>query len=368
MVKPYAMKTACVSLFSFLFTLLIAGCSSSEKSSDADSLVVLTDSVVEEPTSKEKVFWTKGVFSEHDVMELNNPLAIFFNDSARIVDTLAFQKALGKEVEIVKLDSVNTEWDMTRFKMKFRQSEICLYHYYYQGSDPTLFRTEFQSAIIRDKEIKLKNGVSVGMTKREVLAKYSFIEQPSDIIYIESGYDGFLRLEFENNVLTSIEFWPQSNIRDEFGSLRIFTFLTTYNPFTIPLDANYFVSKMGTDTKVEIDTLEREVESEQGDKSKLYWYRNLVTKNNTQFDLIDFSGSKTHLTLVRAYVTTPGITFEEGVKVGMKRQDFLTRLELPTDVEIAWINFQGGKLRVEFKNDVISSLEWGNGRIGRINY
>lgn len=351
-------------LTGLVLIIILSGCSTSEKSGNSDTLTSIVDSSSIGLFSKLQVHWEPGSIYERDYMELINPLAVNFNDTARVVDTLAFKAFLGSSSQLVKIDSSALPYQMQRYILKFKSSEICFFHYYYENSDPLLFYTQVHSALIRDQEIILKNDVHVGMTKRETLAKYPFVKEAADVVYINEGNGAYLRLEFKNQLLSQIEFWANSHLSKGFGPLDIFDFNVGQNTISTAIDGHYFDRILGNDIQVDIDTVEQEGETEDRSKVKYSYYYYTVTHKNAQFNLIDFSGKGTHLSLISGNTSTPLIILENGLKVGMTREQFNKFFDIPVDVQIAWINTRGGYYRITFKNDVITSIEFGKGKVG----
>jgi hypothetical protein len=302
---------------------------------------------------------------ESDVIDPINPLAIAYDDSAQIVDTVTFQKVLGPGVTVISVDTNVSRLDLRRFIIRFKESEICVYHYstgYVQASH---YRMEVHSALINNKEIVLKNGLHVGMTKKECLEKYPVVQEPSDVVYISEGEEGYLRLEFKNNLLEHLEFWGNDNVMSDFGGLGVFTISEPYNPIAGPIDSGYFNRLLGAETIQEIDTIEITAEDQQGYPKKVYQYHYFITHENSQFELQDFNGAGTHLSLLSAYISSPLVELTDNVKVGMPREKFLNRFELPSDLKVAWINTPAGRLRFVLDENQVTSIEIGSGRIGR---
>jgi hypothetical protein len=351
------------SLILFFLVWTMTGCSSGEKSVsvEADSLTTSPATIVPEQTVK-----FSFINGRPYPMDLNtfqhNPFVLQFNDTARVVDTLAFRNWLGSEAKIITIDT-STKYYQRNYILKFKHSEIAFFQDY---ENPQFFQTGLFSASIYDPEIVMKNGVKVGMTKKEFLKVYDFITEPADIMHIETD-DEHVRAEFRNDKLYYLEYfdnaryWISGRI-DFYKTSTVFIPFKAQDPF---LDSVYFRKTLGASAKIKVDTVGEEMESEDGSKSMVYRYPYLINYGESQFRLIDYSGQGKSLTLITADVYSPDIVFDNNVQVGMSRAAFLEKFEvgnLSPEVEVLYLNIRSGSLRVEFKDDNVLALEVKNGR------
>lgn len=248
--------------------------------------------------------------------------------------------------------------------MTYKQSEICIVQEWNGYNTPPT--TKLYSALIRDKEIPLKNGVMIGMFKKQVLNKYPFVKEPADVIYVKDDDGSMIRFEFKNNRLTYIEFWANVSILNTFGGFEIYGYPEIYNPLPESLNKEYLTKLLGPETTLETDTISYEAETEQGEKVKSAYYRYLVNYQDSQFELIDHTGEGTYLAITSAILSTPRIILHDSIYVGMSQRKLVEHFELQeftAGYKIFWLQTRGKRFRFTFSDSVLTSIEFANGRL-----